>query len=123
MKCEVKKGENDPWIYALTVLDPRDLPDGVPLVGTVRPHGGPGHGLAGLHRPHRRRAHHVHPLRPGVGAQVVVGHAAVHAAVRDGDAAQVQSEAAAVSGVSRTSVVGGALRVVRLKVLNTLNAM
>ena len=94
-----------PDMFALTVLDPGDLPDGIPLVGTVRPHGGPGDRLPGIHGSDRRRAHHVHPLRPGVGAEVVVGHAAVHAAVGHTDAAEVQREAA--GGVTSTSVVGG----------------
>ena len=68
------------------------------------PYGGTCDGLPGLHVPHRRRAHHVHPLRPGVHPEVVVGHAAVHAAVGHPDAAEVQGEAA--GGVSSTSVVG-----------------
>ena len=90
----------------LTVLDPGDLPDGVPLVGAVGPHGGPGHRLPRLHGPHGRRAHHVDPLRPRVGPQVVVGRAAVDAAVGDAHAAQVQREAAR-GGVTATPVVGG----------------
>ena len=71
----------------------------------MRPHGGPGDRLPGFHGSHRRRAHHVHPLRPDVHAEVVVGRAAVHAAVGDAHAAEVQREAAA-GGVASTSVVG-----------------